>query len=172
MAPNLLGNGITLLATRQRPMRYMLRVVSCFTRWGSTVTATSTPFTMGQRVQCRHIGEEWNVGEVTNTCPLAVKCAEDWIAWVYDEVRPLLATAFLPMELDGKKVLVKEAENQWRVTNANFKGDTDALAYRSRKDVKARLLNIKGPTWETLVRGSDEGDGWLKCDLTQATEDP
>jgi len=67
---------------------------------------------------------------------------------------------YLPKEIDGKPMLgLKEAED-YVVCDANTGLERPGLPYCSSK----QLDTASGITakWGTVVRGSDEGDGWIK----------
>jgi len=74
---------------------------------------------------------------------------------------------YLPMELNGKKVLVKEGVNTWRVTKSNMKvkPPTRGLGHRKSKNIDD---HIDGPQamvqWGESVFGVDAGDGWVQCE--------
>jgi len=76
--------------------------------------------------------------------------------------------AYLPTELNGVRVLEREAGNKWRVTDRNFrvKPRTDGLGRRKSKDIDDHMGgNSAVVKWGEVVVGVDEDDGWVRCEL-------
>jgi len=67
---------------------------------------------------------------------------------------------FLPLELNGVRVLVEESANRWRVTNS-IEADTPGLSYRTSRHIEDKHGGLA--TWGTLISGADDGDGWMQC---------
>mmetsp|Transcript_31272 Transcript_31272/g.67444 ORF Transcript_31272/g.67444 Transcript_31272/m.67444 type:complete len:260 (-) Transcript_31272:52-831(-) len=74
----------------------------------------------------------------------------------------ILEERFLPMELEGREVLLKEGD-EWRADNRLLQAKTQGLSFRSSKslDKSAKLASLVLP-WGTLVSANDDGDGWVK----------
>jgi len=77
------------------------------------------------------------------------------------------AFAFLPLEINGVRVLVEEEANVWRVTNEQLKNTTAGLGYRRSKNLDDKYGNIwighiwGLAKWNVLIKGVDQGDGWV-----------
>merc|ERR1712232_816677 len=67
---------------------------------------------------------------------------------------------FLPMTLQGKKVLVHEGGNKWRADNSELKSRTQGLVYRRSKRMDDKIADRR-VAWGSLVEGTAD-DGWLK----------
>jgi len=70
---------------------------------------------------------------------------------------------FLPIQIQDKTVLIKEAENVWKVTNEFLQSPSPFFSCRNTKnfDDKAKEILKDG----SLITGLDEGDGWVRCDV-------
>ena len=76
-----------------------------------------------------------------------------------------LETVYLPMAVNGIKVLVRTDADAWRVEMPAFAvgAPGPGLGYRQTK----QLDDKQGSTaaWGSLVRGTDTGDGWLQLQI-------
>lgn len=73
-------------------------------------------------------------------------------------------TVYLPMQIQGMKILLEEGSGVWRLTNSELKADAFSVRYRRGK----KLDDCQGEfcaEFGDLVKGSDEGDGWLRCQI-------
>jgi len=75
---------------------------------------------------------------------------------------------YLPMELNGKTILVNEGEDRWKVTNCFFNASSSCVAYRKSKTVDDTLND--GPDWESRIKAVDEGDGWVRIQSNAEVE--
>ena len=72
-----------------------------------------------------------------------------------------LEERFLPKELQGKEVLLKEGD-LWRADNRLLRAETQGLTFRSTKGLEdTAKLDLVLP-WGTLVSADDDGNGWVK----------
>jgi len=72
---------------------------------------------------------------------------------------------YLPMELNGNRVLVKEGANTWKVTmpNVKKKPNTAGLGHRRSKNLDDHIIGGQSMVkWGERVSGFDEGDGWVR----------
>merc|ERR1711865_1133028 len=75
---------------------------------------------------------------------------------------------YLPVELNGVRVLLKEADNKWQATTQNFqvKPNTVGLGHRNSKNIDDRLDGLKAIVkWGDSIRGVDAGNGWVRCEV-------
>jgi len=78
-------------------------------------------------------------------------------------------TRYLPMTVNGVPVLTKEGQDFYRLDNSALNekqrnADTPGVAYRFSKDLVDRDdKNIA--SWGTQVKGSDQGNGWIRVEL-------
>lgn len=73
---------------------------------------------------------------------------------------------FLPIVLNGVKVMVEEDRDRWRTTLDNFavKPSTHGLAYRRSRNLGDQMPGAIA-MWGESVRGFNEGDGWVRCEV-------
>lgn len=73
-------------------------------------------------------------------------------------------TLYLPMQAEGEQLLLPKGDGQYEVTvSEGFKG----LGFRKTKDLKDKLEHPGVPN-KTIVRGQDDGDGWLQIITNKA----
>lgn len=72
-------------------------------------------------------------------------------------------TVYLPKEVRGATVLIKEGGNSWRATNALLHAETRGLGYRRSKNINDHLSVAQRLAWGDVMTGIDEGDGWIRC---------
>merc|ERR550514_1602317 len=89
---------------------------------------------------------------------------EEFITWAQaSNGGQIQADLYLPMILSGVPVLVYEGHNTYRVDNSQLKADAASLAFRRTKRLDDQIPQVAGGArFGTTVRGSDDGDGWLK----------
>lgn len=75
---------------------------------------------------------------------------------------------YLPMEVRGKRILLKEAEGRWRISNRGLRSKAPGVLYRKTKDLNN--LSEKGETWGSVVSGVEEHGGWVRC-VKESIED-
>jgi len=80
-------------------------------------------------------------------------------------------SCFLPMSLNGIKVLVRAGGGHWLVTRAlTALEGTDGLGYRQSKRLDDKLDIFA--EWGSLVKGIDTGDGWLHAQVRSQAHIP
>merc|ERR1712093_462673 len=67
---------------------------------------------------------------------------------------------FLPITVQGHKVLVHVDGNTWRLDNSELQSKSKELGYRRSKQLDDKLG--VGAMYGSTVEGTDTGDGWLK----------
>jgi len=68
---------------------------------------------------------------------------------------------FLPLDVNGVRVFTQETASMWRVT-VSISAAAKGIAYRRSKKLGDKINYIAH--WEALINGTDEGDGWLRCE--------
>lgn len=72
---------------------------------------------------------------------------------------------FLPLNLNGVDVLTLEGNTKYRADNSLFRADTSGLVYRISKKSDDWDREKEFLTWGNTITGTDEGDGWIRCEL-------
>merc|ERR1712232_859250 len=87
------------------------------------------------------------------------------------EMEAGVRTAFLPISVQGKDVLIEHAPNIWCASNAQNRSQAAGIAFRKSKNTNDR---IEGEvlTYGDATYGIDEGDGWLRCKIKAKDEPP
>jgi len=77
-------------------------------------------------------------------------------------------SVYLPKRINGVTVLELEG-HEWKLTNEEFKAESSTLAYRATKNLEDKMTETKrGPKWGGCFKGVDEGDGWVRTEISQA----
>merc|ERR1712232_776117 len=75
--------------------------------------------------------------------------------------KAMASSNYLPMEINGARVVIQESNGKWKVTNSSLRARTEGLVFRKSKNLKDRSVDDR-VLWEEIVDGIDEGDGWLR----------
>jgi len=85
---------------------------------------------------------------------------DDWLEVVVDGKR-----LFLPAVVSGTRVLTEVMERSFLVDNSLLQDPTKGLGYRTMKDMNQKVQDDPSIVpWGKIVRGIDEGDGWLRVE--------
>mmetsp|Transcript_28863 Transcript_28863/g.54096 ORF Transcript_28863/g.54096 Transcript_28863/m.54096 type:complete len:451 (-) Transcript_28863:124-1476(-) len=83
-----------------------------------------------------------------------------------EKVEAVKTIAYLPKEVDGKVVLQQVDKNQWKVSNDSLHDSSPGMVYRSCKTFdNLRLIGVAHAPWDSIAIGSDNGDGWISCEV-------
>jgi hypothetical protein len=74
-------------------------------------------------------------------------------------------TAYLPVEVNGIRILHEEKINKWRVDNSLLRANSIGPGYYRSKNTNDRFAGNPCPKWGELISGSDESDGWVRCKI-------
>jgi len=97
---------------------------------------------------------------------------QEVVPWKLEEAaepKAATRTIFLPMEVKGARVLVKEAGQIWRAV-APRKSPCPCIGYRLSKNFDDKLEGQQLFYGDTIA-GVDDGDGWVRCEVP-LTEGP
>merc|ERR1719478_1089964 len=75
-------------------------------------------------------------------------------------------TVYLPKELRGVTILIEQQEGTWGLTDYFLGSNATGVDYRRTKDLGDRATSAAN--FGDLVNGVDEGDGWVRCQITKA----
>eukprot|EP00930_Biecheleria_cincta_P069655 TRINITY_DN5736_c0_g1_i1.p1 TRINITY_DN5736_c0_g1~~TRINITY_DN5736_c0_g1_i1.p1 ORF type:complete len:527 (-),score=107.04 TRINITY_DN5736_c0_g1_i1:126-1706(-) len=75
---------------------------------------------------------------------------------------------YLPKFINGVPVLVMEAPNVYRVDNGRLRARSAGLGYRLSRCMGDKDASSTAK-WGSLVRGTDAGDGWIRCQIQDWT---
>ncbi|CAE7252608.1 unnamed protein product, partial [Symbiodinium microadriaticum] len=84
--------------------------------------------------------------------------------WTSKKMEVEYRTRYLPFEIRGAGVLVKEDERHFRIDNSKLGESAQGVCYRLSKDASDKDFEHVA-FWNSIVAGKDTGDGWLLCDL-------
>ncbi|CAE7629109.1 PPC6-7 [Symbiodinium sp. CCMP2456] len=84
--------------------------------------------------------------------------------WTSQKMEVEYRTRYLPFEIRGAGVLVKEDERHFRIDNSKLGESAQGVCYRLSKDASDKDFEHVA-FWNSIVAGKDTGDGWLLCDL-------
>lgn len=81
-----------------------------------------------------------------------------------------LPVLYLPKSFNGKRILVEEGENSWRVDNSQLQADTDGIGYRLSKDITDKDPSSTLAKWGSTIEGADagvdgSGTGWVEVTI-------
>lgn len=73
---------------------------------------------------------------------------------------------YLPTIFNGKQVLFHEGGRRYRVDNSQLQASSPGLGYRLAKNLENRDPAHRHEAWGAIVEGVNEGDGWVKVQVT------
>jgi len=86
--------------------------------------------------------------------------------FIVEKVTARRIVAFLPKNVKGHTVMQSHGCGKWKVWNDELQSQIRGLAYRGSKDGQDKLSDlVECASWGSIIEGSDEGDGWVKCEV-------